>query len=304
MREDGPYHVARIMNLNEIGLVRRTWQRHIGKPSRMPTPPLLQTNDRVTQHLGLVLGIGAVALTSVRVLSISWYDVGTALAVVQNGGAATIAIASLVTVVPVIMGAAAMGMAFAYMTTSQVGTGPRRIPGPLIFGLVLFLIMCAAVAPWYFVAFAVAMAVIGAMRHVWFNFGFQAHNEKVDVTVQDPQTRRAFTRATLVAVGATLVLMGVLPLPWLPVERVEYLTTSDETTRNLAVYVLKEDDTHLVVLFAGRVIRLQSSRISDRQVCRGPYDSLRRSPFALLLPPRYEECPIIWTPRYDFVSPP
>lgn len=185
------------------------------------------------EHIGLIFSVSLFVVVTLRVLGSADWDPTVALAIVQSGGAANVALASGLSSAP-----ALVSLLFAYLAGRFcLDILTRRVDtwrwAPVIYGLFFVPFLVPAV---YLIGAAILIALTFATR-----WGLERRHNQPGAGVQHPYSA-AERRAWLVAVlGGQLLIASMTP--WLPSES---LTVSD--SKPFVGYVVSDDGDTTTIL--------------------------------------------------------
>jgi hypothetical protein len=226
--------------------------------------------DAASPHLGLLLATLATLAIAMRVLYVSKFDPTVALAIVQEGGAATI-LAMLLQTLPGAIGAIAGILAIAVLLTylPPPPHGPRDRTITIVGGVAI--IMALSVAPLSIIGLLAIIALIAIAVVIWAARSARLATsdeespkaDHVDATSAEPRVRGVGTIfVTLVAsffVGELLIATGL----WLPAERFGF------DGKQIVGYAVAADGDWTTILVEENrsILRVPSEEIRTRELC-------------------------------------
>ena len=241
------------------------------------------------EHLGVLISAGLFCLIVLRVLGVAQFDVLTALAVLQAGGAANVALGSALASAPIVgmIALSYVGPILARRAARPDQTGEEYWRGTSWFWVLFFI---AFLVQWWLLAFYVLVIVIAWARGVHK----RRRPPKPSGTTQpksNPANRITSAERTawlLLPLFSQLVITA--QQSWLPTEAIQL----SGDTHTFTAYVLSQSDQDVVLLRSGsdtRVIRVPSSDVRSRTICRSDSSIWDVTAFGLLSQPEYKRCP-------------
>ena len=201
-----------------------------------------------------ILAAFAIPFTAVRVLSAAGYDISVALALLSYSSVTSLAVSYVMTLVPVLFNFFAM---FWVIYSLEKKRRPKWSDLPL--GL-----------PFVYYGMLVQQELMGILIFLLLPLAillfFWLTDRRTPPDLAMRQNRRWLA---VTVITQTIVMITASPL-WLPPERLVL------DGRPVTAYVL-EDDSEIVALFApmDAVLRIDKSRISERQYCSRDWHPLR-----------------------------
>lgn len=234
-------------------------------------PPSLA--DRVMDHLGLIVSAAALAFIALRILAVAGWNVDTATAIIQRGGAANVTLATVVSSLPLLVNGLA-GLA--------AGATARRIYLHEDLKSLLWAVVPLLVAALFFVSLAMTSAflllpLVGRL--------LRPREDRESTKGVDDAVKTVAT-ASFAAVTTVLVL-AFATVPYLPLEE---LQLPDEVRVG---YVIGEDPDRIYFLTPGPATRIASTprKHLERRLCQRDKSWYSLTVTDLVNGQRYPACP-------------
>jgi len=207
-----------------------------------------------SEHVGLIVSSAAFTVVALRVLGTAGWNPTTAQAIVQAGGAANVALAGALSVVPLVAGLLLIAALPRCCGLAYRWPSVRHRPSVLGIGGVA-LLLAANLVDWLVFAVAVVMVLAAAVRGVVVR--------RLGRT-QGPPGPTAFWEGGVLplALLAVLLLDNVLATSYLPQEQFDTPSTTPFTG-----YVVGERDASTLVLRKGGGITAYDTDDLTRELC-------------------------------------
>ncbi|MER6938018.1 hypothetical protein ABTX24_09365 [Nocardioides sp. NPDC127514] len=240
--------------------------------------PLDWLSGPAGEHLGLLVSGGVFLLISIQILAVAGYDVTTALAVVQAGGAANIALGTALASAPLVA-----TFVLAYGVTRYV-IGSHADPdrywrwAPFISVGVL----CTFIVQWTVLAVIAVWIALHRLGVYWRKKHPRPSDSSAERSPMSSAERRAWRLFPL------LVFLPTLGTSWMPAE---HLSMTDGTSVNGYVVSASGGELTMVQLEPKKFVRIAAASVSRRQVCAKSSSFWSASVVGSLKEPVYKECP-------------
>jgi hypothetical protein len=229
----------------------------------------------VSEHLGLIVSSAAFTVVALRVLGTAGWNPTTAQAIVQAGGAANVALAGALSVVPLIAGLVLLAGLPRYCGIAYRWPSVRHRASVLGIGGVV-LLLAANLVDWLIFGFAVFMVLAAVVRGVAVR--------RLGRTQGPPEPAGFWAGDVLPLVFfAVLLLETVLETSYLPQEQFD-----TPSTKPFTGYVVGERDASTLVLRKGGGVTAYNTDDLTRELC----DSSASETFRELFQESpYPDCP-------------
>ncbi|MCK5926958.1 MAG: hypothetical protein KAG80_02065 [Nocardioides sp.] len=222
------------------------------------------------EHLGLLVSAGAFAFIALRILATAGWDVDTATAIIQRGGAADVALATTVSSLPLV----AHGL---------LGFTAGATAHNIYYRLPLAWALTAPVLATCFLLIDVAMILFFAALPLFA----WALRKRHSGNVSDSASRRPRSATPALVTLVTILFVTFAAVPYLPLEALE---TEDDVQVG---YVIGEDGSRLYFLEDGPAHRVESLALDamSRSLCRREPRWHSSTLLELVRGARYPICP-------------
>lgn len=232
----------------------------------------------VGDHLGLLVSGGVFLLISVQILAVAGFDVTTALAVIQAGGAANIALGTALASAPLVATFVLSYGVTRYATGS--GADPDRYWRWAPF--ISVGILCTFLVQWTVLAMMVVWIALHRLGVYWRKKHRRPPDSSPGRYPLSSAERRAWRLLPLA------VFIPTLATSWMPAE---HLSLKDGTSLSGYVVSVSEGELTMVQFDPKKFVRIAAASVSSRQVCSESSSFWSASVVDLLKEPVYKECP-------------